>query len=249
MNEQLEIWQQIQNKLEENLGIPAFELWLKPIRFDSIDENYIVVSTTNNNAKKWIYTNYLQLITRVVKEVTGNAVQLKINVNDFEVARVEKKPETEEKSTNFPLSESQIDTIKSLSNNLNLRYTFDSFVIGSHNKFCHAAALAVAKFPAQAHNPLFIYGGVGLGKTHLMHAIGHYILVHHPHLKIKYTSTEMFTNDLINSIRMHKTYDFRTKYRQIDVLLLDDIQFLEGKTVRKKKCFILSMLCMNQANR
>ena len=120
---------------------------------------------------------------------------------------------------------------------LNPKYTFDTFVIGSGNRFAHAASLAVAEAPAKAYNPLFIYGGVGLGKTHLMHAIGHYVLEHNPNAKVVYLSSEKFTNEFINSIRDNKAVDFRNKYRNVDVLLIDDIQFLSWKRINTRRIF------------
>jgi len=250
MSEELKTWEKIQEKLAEELGTPAYESWLKPVKFNSIDENALLISTNSNIAKEKIYKNYLGLINKVVKEITGNTPELKIKVEKFEniqqklnfpelseLEKEKKKKHTTKQNKNISLSENQIDALKSISNNLNLKYTFDTFVVGSHDKFAHAAALSVAKSPGKAHNPLFIYGGVGLGKTHLMQAIGHYVLVNHPDLKIKYSSAEAFTNELINSIRTDKMPAFRSKYRQMDVLLLDDIQFIEGKENTQEEIF------------
>ena len=218
-------------KLKQELATPAYESWIKPLKIHSIDNEKIVISTNSNIGKERIYKNYLGIIKRTVYEITGKSLELKV--------KVEKTKEIESAPINktTSITETQADSLKTLSNNLNLKYTFDTFVVGPHNKFGHAAAYAVAKHPAKAHNPLFIYGGVGLGKTHLMQAIGHYIYSKHPDLKIKYTSTEMFTNELINSIRTDKMPAFRSKYRQIDVLLLDDIQFIEGKENTQEEIF------------
>lgn len=250
MHEELKTWEKIQEKLAEELGTPAYESWIKPVKFNSLDDNNLVISTNSNIAKEKIYKNYMELINKLLKEVTQKNIKLKIKVEKFDNAHQTKlnfpdlpeikkeKPKNEKKENkNISLSENQIDALKSISNNLNLKYTFDTFVVGSHDKFAHAAAFAVAKSPGKTHNPLFIYGGVGLGKTHLMQAIGHYILVNHPDLKIKYTSTEAFTNELINSIRTDKMPAFRAKYRQMDVLLLDDIQFIEGKENTQEEIF------------
>lgn len=218
-------------KLKQELATPAFESWIKPIKVSSVDDEKIVISTNSNIGKERICKNYHEIILKAVQEITGKVLELRVNV--------EKKKETEPAKVNKTVSvtEKQIDALKTLPNNLNLKYTFDTFVVGPHSKFAHAAALAVAKYPAKAHNPLFIYGGVGLGKTHLMQAIGHYIYSKHPDLKIKYTSTEMFTNELINCIRTDKMLAFRAKYRHFDVLLLDDIQFIEGKENTQEEIF------------
>src|SRR5690606_19206739 len=140
-------------------------------------------------------------------------------------------PEQEEELTDLPpVKKAEKDTHgESYQSILNPKYTFDTFVIGAGNRFAHAASLAVAEAPANAYNPLFIYGGVGMGKTHLMHAIGHYVLEHNPTAKVVYLSSEKFTNEFINSIRDNKAVDFRNKYRNVDILLIDDIQLLAGK--------------------
>lgn len=239
VDNQEKIWDQIMLKLAEELEQPAFQAWIKPTRFCEINNNQITISTNNSLSKEWLYKNYSNLITKIAKELTGKTLTFNVIVSKTKEVeeQVQDKSELPPESAHSTLTEKQIDALKSTSHNLNLKYTFNTFVIGAHNKFCHAAALAAAKFPGKAHNPLFIYGGVGLGKTHLMQAIGHYVLANHPGLKIKYTSTEMFTNELINSIRNDKMAAFRMKYRQIDILLIDDIQFIEGKEITQEEIF------------
>ncbi len=245
-------WQNTIDKLGEVLTYSAIESWIKPLKPVVFDKNTMTVSTNSNLSKEWIYKNYSNQITKTLKEVTGKKQKFEIVVDKISF----KEERTQSNSQNFqiaqqkliepakverfiPLNEFQVNALKSTSNNLNLKYTFENFVIGAHSKFVHAAALAVARKPAVNHNPLFIYGGAGLGKTHLMQAVGHYILVHHPDLKVKYTSTEAFTNDLINSIRggNQKMTSFRRRYRQVDVLMIDDIQFIEGKNSTQDEIF------------
>ena len=229
------LWEEILVKLAEDLEMPAFESWIKPVKPIDVNNEHFTITTNNTLSKEWIYKNYSRQIKTYIHEITGQHLELKINVELTREADFPKQEPT--KTKHISLSENQIDAMRSISNNLNLKYTFDTFVIGPHNKFSHAAARAVAQNPGKSHNPLFIYGGVGLGKTHLMQAIGHYILANHNHLKLKSTSTEMFTNDLINSIRNDKMLQFRMKYRQVDVLLLDDIQFIEGKAQTQEEIF------------
>ncbi len=232
------IWQQVLEELADTLEHPAYESWIKPTNAVSFDETSFTISTNSSLSKEWIYKNYAGQITKILNQITEKKIDLKVVIEKKkEIIEEKKELLQEEKPSAIPLNDNQINALRSTSNNLNLKYTFDNFVVGAHSKFCHAAALAVAKFPAKTHNPLFIYGGVGLGKTHLMQAVGHYILANHPDLKIKYTSTEMFTNELINSIRNDKMTAFRMKYRQIDVLLLDDIQFIEGKEITQEEIF------------
>jgi chromosomal replication initiator protein len=235
------LWEDILKRLEEELPVPAFESWIKPVKFITVEDNKLVISTNSKMGKEWVFKHYLALFKKILFDLTQESMDLKIIVEKLEKNNntESQNPEEARKNSNIPLSELQVDALRIVSNNLNLKYTFETFVVGTHNKFPQAAAFAVAKSPAKAHNPLFIYGGAGLGKTHLMQAIGHYILFHHKGLKVKYTSTEMFTNDLINSLRIgnDKMQAFRSKYRQIDVLLIDDIQFIEGKENTQEEIF------------
>lgn len=239
------VQEELLEKLEKEMATPAYESWIKPLKICSLDEECMTVSANSNLGREWICKNCFGTIKDAVYEITGRRLDLKIKVEKTENGKSRQKPDNNRQKPESPpvinkstsLTESNLDSLKSLSNNLNLKYTFDTFVVGPHSKFCHAAAYAVAQSPARAHNPFFIYGGVGLGKTHIMQAIGHHILAHYPNLKIKYSSAEMFTNDLINSLRTDKMPAFRAKYRQIDVLLLDDIQFIEGKENTQEEIF------------
>ncbi len=230
-------------KLKQEMVTPAYESWIKPIKICSLDEKTMVISTNSNLGKGWICKNSLETIQNALYEITGQRLEIKVKVEKTDSQKTRSKPTKPQKqehqaiNKSTSLTESNIDSLKSLSNNLNLKYTFETFVVGPHNKFCHAAAYAVAQSPAKAHNPLFIYGGVGLGKTHIMQAIGHHILANYPQLNIKYCSAETFTNELINSLRTDKMPAFRAKYRQMDVLLLDDIQFIEGKENTQEEIF------------
>lgn len=227
------VWEQVLEILNDNLNAHVFEAWIKPVKFVAMDESLFTISTNSNLSKEWIYKNYNDLIVRAVSEVTGKSLKLNIIISKAdETAEIRTKPQS-----GVPLSENQMNVLRTTSTNLNVKYTFDNFVVGSHNKFCHAIAHAVAKNPAKAHNPLFIYGGVGLGKTHLMQAIGHYILANSSNIKIKYTSSETFTNELINSLKNNTAHDFKKKYREVDVLLIDDIQFIEGKIHTQEEFF------------
>jgi len=232
------IWSRTLDILKDELSRPSFETWLKSTKLLEIDENDIFIEVPNEFAKDWLETRYYNLIK--------NTVQLILNreVNIYFVLPSEKGKLPNKKNSHYSLEINSNDVDSAL----NPKYNFDTFVIGNNNRFAHAASLAVAEAPAKAYNPLFIYGGVGLGKTHLMHAIGHYVLAHSQGYKVLYVSSEKFTNELINSIRDDKTVEFRNKYRSIDVLLIDDIQFLANKEATQEE-FFHTFNALHEANK
>lgn len=224
------LWDQVLKNVEARVSKPSFETWLKSTKLVSYESENATIAVPNSFAKDWLETHYVHLITGILSELTGEDRFVKFVVpqdmeeNDMKPPKAQPKP-----AEKIPAPNS--------AGMLNPKYTFDTFVIGSGNRFAHAASLAVAEAPAKAYNPLFIYGGVGLGKTHLMHAIGHYVLEQNPASKVVYLSSEKFTNEFINSIRDNKAGDFRNQYRNVDVLLIDDIQFLAGKEQTQEEFF------------
>lgn len=226
-----ETWEKTINILKGEITEVSFNTWIKSITPLSMDNSTIRLGVPNDFTKGILSSRYKTLIENSLKMITSK----KYNA-DFVIASEESIEETT-RATARPqrIRESQSEEMPTTT--LNPKYTFDSFVIGNSNRFAHAASLAVAESPAKAYNPLFIYGGVGLGKTHLMHAIGHYILQQNPKSKVVYVSSEKFTNDLINSIKDDKNVEFRNKYRNIDVLLIDDIQFIAGKESTQEEFF------------
>ncbi len=230
-----DLWEQALTKIEEKVSKPSYDTWFKFTKADSIDQssNTITVIAPNEFARDWLENRYFGIITETLNELTGAELEAR-----FILPQDDKKDELElfekAKQPAKPQTHGNEDMPKHM---LNPKYTFDTFVIGSGNRFAHAASLAVAEAPAKAYNPLFIYGGVGLGKTHLMHAIGHYVMDHNPGAKVVYLSSEKFTNEFINSIRDNKAVNFRNKYRNVDVLLIDDIQFLAGKEQTQEEFF------------
>lgn len=235
-----EIWQSTLLLIEKELSKPSFETWIKSTRPLSYNENTIEIGVPNDFAKEWLETRYANLIKNTLQFVTQRELKVIFVVPNSQEPVVEKAiVRTFQKHVSIEEPNVLL---------LNPKYTFDSFVIGNGNRFAHAASLAVSEAPAKAYNPLFIYGGVGLGKTHLMHAIGHFILESDPQTKVVYLSSEKFTNELINSIRDDKTVDFRNKYRNVDVLLIDDIQFLAGKE-RTQEEFFHTFNALHEANK
>lgn len=232
-----EIWDKTLELIKVELTEVSFNTWLKAIQPVSLSVDTFTFSVPDDFTKGILEARYLTLIKNALKQVSSTYydVNLIIGTEEKEVIQTNEinRDKTEEEQSN---------------GSLNPKYTFDTFVIGNSNRLAHAASVAVAESPAKAYNPLFIYGGVGLGKTHLMHAIGHYILNQNKKSKVVYVSSETFTNELINSIRDDKNVEFRNKYRTIDVLLVDDIQFIAGKE-RTQEEFFHTFNALHEANK
>ncbi|QEK10883.1 chromosomal replication initiator protein DnaA [Crassaminicella thermophila] len=240
MNNQLsEIWQKALNLIKTELTEVSYNTWLKPIEPLTINGKTIILAVANDFSKGILEARYATLIINAIKQITSEEYTLAFTVPGSEAYLKASQPKNNHQNN----SRDSFDAL-----NLNPKYVFDTFVIGNSNRFAHAASLAVAEAPAKAYNPLFIYGGVGLGKTHLMHAIGHFILGQNPNAKVVYVSSEKFTNELINSIRDDKNVEFRNKYRNVDVLLVDDIQFIAGKE-RTQEEFFHTFNALHEANK
>ncbi|MDT8442213.1 MAG: chromosomal replication initiator protein DnaA [Desulfuromonadales bacterium] len=231
------LWQDALTRLESQLSPQHFSTWINPLELVAIDKDVVTIEVPNRFVLDWVRDNYAQLIQKVLAELSAVNYRLQINVADK--ARQEK---TGGQPTRIP-AENQIKTYQLPPNeathdiHLNRKYTFQEFVAGSSNQFAYAAAMAVANNPATTYNPLFIYGGVGLGKTHLVNAIGNEILRKNPGQKVCYQSSEKFTNELINALRYNRMDEFRSKFRSMDVLLIDDIQFIAGKERTQEEFF------------
>lgn len=235
------LWQETLEKLKNELSKPSFETWLSSTRLLNIDGDTLVISVPNEFAKDWLESRYAPMIRSSVQSVLGHSVSLR-----FILSSLGDTYSDDISSTEPTVAISKHN--EPIPNSLNTKYTFDTFVIGNSNRFAHAASLAVAESPAKSYNPLFIYGGVGLGKTHLMHAIGHHVLQRSPNTKVIYVSSEKFTNELIDSIRDENPEEFRNHYRNVDILLIDDIQFLAGKE-RTQEEFFHTFNALHEANK
>lgn len=218
-----ELMEKIKNELRPELTQISFDTWINPLNIRSIDGNHIVFTTVSEFQRDFVENKYKPLLLNTLKFITNR--DWDYTVIDLEKEAKEGIEEVLEETT----LEASTPEVKNINSSLNPKYTFETFVVGDNNKFAHAAALAVGNEPAKSYNPLFLYGGVGLGKTHLMHAIGNRILENNRNCNILYVTSEKFTNQLINAIKDNKNEIFRKKYRTIDVLLIDDIQFIAGK--------------------
>ena len=226
-----DLWDQVLTRIETKVNRHSFYTWFKPTSFVSDGDGELVVRVPNAFFRDWLRKHYAGLIEEALKDL-----------NEARVVHfvIETAPEPPTPSVTLDELEQATDSVPAPitgSSGLNARYTFDTFIVGSSNQFAHAAARAVAEAPSRSYNPLFIYGGVGLGKTHLMHAIGRYVLDHFAGARLTYISAERFMNEMINAMRYDRSMDFRERYRSVDVLLVDDIQFIAGKDGTQNEFF------------
>jgi chromosomal replication initiator protein len=221
------LWESIAGRLREALTETTYETWFGNASPFSLGDEKLVVEVPNDFTREWIEGHFLDFVSGAAREVLGHDVVVTFTVNEQRPA----PPAASGVEGGAPSREVSLPYRETHEIDLNSKYTFDLFVIGSSNRFAHAAALAVAESPAQAYNPLFIYGGTGLGKTHLLQAIGHYVRRHARRLTVRYVTSEDFMNDFIDAVRDRgaRIEGFKRRYRNYDVLLIDDIQFFEGK--------------------
>ena len=229
------LWDKTLQLIKGELSPPSFNAFFKQIIPLKIHMNELILLVPNDFTKGILEDRYLNLIESSINQLSLKKYKVKFVLDEKYVEGLEEEP----KSSNIPQKNYP---------NLNPKYTFDTFVIGNSNRFAHAACVAVAESPARAYNPLFLYGGVGLGKTHLMHAIGHHIITQKKDAKVVYVSSEKFTNELINSIKDDRNEEFRNKYRNVDILLIDDIQFIAGKE-RTQEEFFHTFNSLHEANK
>ena len=239
-----QIWKNALVSMKDNINQQTYQTWLEPIRFIKVDEGSIILGVPNKFFKNWVEEHYAEVISESIARTCKKKLSVAFVISQDE-ARISDKitkeggggipaPEAPKKHR-FPFSFKKSHPGGEAK--LNPRYTFDSFIVGPGNRFAHAAALAISESPAKAYNPLFIYGKVGMGKTHLMQAIGHHIIKNKPGIKFIYITSEKFTNQLIGAIQNRTTMQFRQMYRNVDLLLIDDIHFIAGKESTQEEFF------------
>lgn len=222
-------WQEVLNYLKTKVNPQSYQTWLKPTRYSHSEAETLVIRVPNQEFQEWIQDHYNSIIQDALEKLRLGFSRIRYEMEILPEKQSSGNGETKLRQTTLDF--------ESVDHQLNARYTFDTFVVGSCNQFANAAARAVAETPAKAYNPLFLYGGVGLGKTHLMQAVGHTIKQRQREMRLAYVSSEAFTNDVINSLRYDRMVSFRDKYRNVDVLLMDDIQFIAGKERTQEEFF------------
>jgi chromosomal replication initiator protein len=232
------LWQSCLGELENRFTKPIFEMWIRPMRVERLATDEVTLTVQNAFAKDWAENRLKSTIVATLAEIIGSPISVRFVVDESAPAEASGQAPS---AIATELARTPVTTTAASDDfrhtGLNERYTFEQFVVGATNRFAHAAAQAVAEAPARAYNPLFIYGAVGLGKTHLMHAIGHRVCLSDPRARVVYVSSETFTNEFITAIKNNQTVEFRNRYRTVDVLLIDDIQFLEGKEQTQEEFF------------
>jgi chromosomal replication initiator protein len=222
-------WQEVLSYLKAKVNTQSYQTWLRPTRLSHADQGDLVVRVPNREFQDWIHEHYGGLISEAIEHLHLGIQKVRYVVEESPDKKSPDSPDNKAFQTKLDF--------ESVDHQLNPRYTFDTFVVGNCNQFAHAAAQAVAETPAKAYNPLFLYGGVGLGKTHLMQAVGHTIKGKWKEMRLAYVSSESFTNEVINSLRYDRMVSFRDKYRNVDVLLMDDIEFIGGKERTQEEFF------------
>lgn len=235
-----DLWNEVLEIVKEDTNQVSFNTWFKPLKIVAYKNNTIYLETADDFLKNTLKKRHYNFLKNAFTYVLKKDTELIFTIPGENINKEDKK--------NISLNNNEETDVINAGRKLNPKYRFDNFIIGNSNRFAHAASLAVAEAPATAYNPLFLYGGVGLGKTHLMHAIGHYILDSNPDAYVLYVTSEKFMNDLINSIKDGSNEDFRNTYRKADVLLVDDIQFIAGKESTQEE-FFHTFNALHEANK
>ena len=231
------LWDDTLSHLELNLSPQHFSTWIKPLKLVKIEQDMVYLEVPNRFVLDWVKENYSKLIQKKLSDLSAVSYRLHFDVSNQATEKLPRTTPVVDKPVAVVAKKSIVNNTHTSDLNLNRKYTFEEFVSGSSNQFAYAAAMAVASNPATTYNPLFIYGGVGLGKTHLVNAIGNAILKKSPQMRICYYTSEKFMNELINSLRYNRMDEFRNKFRSMDVLLIDDIQFIAGKERTQEEFF------------
>lgn len=231
------LWKNCLKEIKKKLPSQVFETWFLPTHIVSFSNETVCIEVPSKFHKEWLSSKFQPLLDETFFKICGNNISVNLTIANFQKDHLDEKENAKDITSLVEKVEEKIVKINYNRHGLNKIYTFDNFVTGPCNQFAQAAAYAVAEAPSKTYNPLFIYGGVGLGKTHLIHAIGHYILKNNKHMKVSYLSSERFLTNLISSIKQQKMDYFRKQYRNVDILLIDDIQFLAGKEKSQEEFF------------